>query len=212
MAISNDLRGYAGATISHVVAEAERDGALDVVAIDIPIGLPTTGPRTADVLARRLVGRRASSVFSTPIRAALEAATHREATALSVAATGKGISQQAYALRTKILQVDRWLPSARAAVLEVHPEVSFATLAGHPLSHAKSTWAGVAERRALLAAVGFDLPSDLGPAGAMAAVDDVLDAAAAAWTASRYAAGSAVAHPSPPEDFGDGGPGAAIWA
>ena len=88
------------------MAEVETDGSLDVVAIDIPIGLPPTGPRQADVLARGQVGRRASSVFVTPIRAALLATTHAEASALHRSATGKGLSQQAYALRAKILEVD----------------------------------------------------------------------------------------------------------
>jgi predicted RNase H-like nuclease len=87
--VSNDLRGYFGRTIGALVEAADADGALAVIAIDTPIGLPTNGPRQADVLARQLIGRRASSVFSTPVRAALVAATHAEATALSVGATGK---------------------------------------------------------------------------------------------------------------------------
>ena len=45
-----------------------------VIGIDIPIGLPDTGRRQADVLAYTLVGPRRSSVFMTPVRAALEAA------------------------------------------------------------------------------------------------------------------------------------------
>ncbi|WP_168202726.1 DUF429 domain-containing protein [Georgenia wutianyii] len=211
VALSSDLRGYVAATIAEVVAAAERDGPVAVVAIDIPIGLPTGGPREADRLARRLVGRRASSVFSTPVRAAVEAATHAEATAIAVAATGKGISQQAYALSGKILDVDQWVRTVPIPVLEVHPEVSFATAAGAPLTHPKSTWAGIEERRAILASLGIVVPSDLGPAGA-AGVDDVLDAAIASWTAHRYLTGDAVSYPAVPEDYGDGGPHAAIWA
>lgn len=209
--IASDLRGYFGRSIDGLVATAERDGRVDVVAIDIPIGLPVTGPRQADLLARQLVGARRSSVFTTPVRAALEAATHAEATALSVEATGKGISQQAYALRVKILEVDAWLSASDRTVVEVHSEVSFATIAGSPLSHPKSTWGGVEERRALLVAAGIALPADVGAAGAMAAVDDILDAAAASWTARRFAEGTAVSHPREPEDFGNGGPLGAIW-
>jgi predicted RNase H-like nuclease len=48
-------------------------------------------------------------------------------------------------------------------------------------------------------------------AGERAGVDDVLDAAAAFWTARRYAEGSAACHPETPEQFDDG-PAAAIWA
>jgi predicted RNase H-like nuclease len=209
--ISNDLRGYFGRDIHDLVAAAGRGGGLSVVAIDIPIGLPTAGPRQADGLARALVGRRASSVFSTPVRAALAAASHAEATAISVQATGKGLSQQAYALGRKILEIDEWARNAVQPVIEVHPEVCFATLAGRPLQHPKSTWAGSEERRSVLARAGFVVPSEIGTAGEMAGTDDILDAAAALWTALRYAKGEAVSHPATPERFGDGHE-AAIWA
>jgi predicted RNase H-like nuclease len=209
--ITNDLRGYFGATIDQLVAAVDIDGNVTVVGIDIPIGLPLAGPRQADVLARGLIGKRALSVFSTPIRDALAASTHAEATALSVRATGKGLSQQGYALGKKILEVDAWVWSVERAVIEVHPEVSFATMAGRPLAHPKSTWAGVEERRRILAAAGIEIPADLGVAGEMAAVDDVLDSAAASWTVTRYNQGTAVSHPATPERFGDG-PTAAIWA
>jgi predicted RNase H-like nuclease len=209
--ISSDLRGYFGASISRLVDAAERDGPLRVVAIDIPIGLPLTGPRQADILARRFIGRRSSSVFSTPIRDALLAATHAEASAINYRATGKGLSQQAYALGKKILDVDAWARTTRHTVIEVHPEVCFAVMAGAPLMHRKSTWAGAEERRQLLAGAGIQIPADIGPAGESAAVDDVLDAAAAAWTAKRYHEGTAVALPETPERLGDGPP-AAIWA
>jgi len=209
--ITSDLRGYFGANIGELVTAADRDGPLDVVAIDIPIGLPTTGARQADVLARRAVGKRASSVFTTPIRAALLAATHAEATELNVEATGKGLSQQAYALGKKILEVDAWTGTAEWTVIEVHPEVCFATMAGRSLRHPKSTWAGVEERRRMLRDAGIEVPAELGIAGEMAGVDDVLDAAAASWTARRYDEGRAVAHPAVPERFDDGA-SAAIWA
>ena len=209
--IAGDLRAYFAVTIGELVERAEVDGSLAVVGIDIPIGLPERGAREADVLARRVVGRRASSVFATPVRAALEAATHAEATALNVVATGKGVSQQAFALAKRILEVDAWAPGADCAVIEVHPEVCFATMAGRPLLHAKSTWAGGEERRRLLAGVGMSVVGDIGLAGEVAGVDDVLDAAAAAWSAGRYADGRARAYPNPPEMFPDGS-SAAIWA
>lgn len=209
--ITSDLRGYFGATVADLVEAAAVDGRLDVVAIDIPIGLPVAGPRQADVLARARVGRRASSVFATPVRTALSAATHAEGSALNREATGKGLSQQAYALAVKILEVDVWVRSTDRTVIEIHPEVCFAAMAGHPLIHPKSTWAGVEERRRVLRDSGIEIPAELGAAGEQAGVDDVLDAAAASWTASRYARGDAESFPATPEDFGEG-PTAAIWA
>ena len=207
---SSDSRGYFGTTIRELITAADADGELDVIAIDIPIGLPTAGPRQADLLARQLVGKRAASVFATPVRAALTAPTHAEASAINVAATGKGLSQQAYALRAKILEVDAWISSSDRRVIEAHPEVSFAAMAESPLEHAKSTWAGSEERRRILANAGIEVPGDLGRAGAMAGSDDVLDAAAVSWTARRYARHAAVCHPELPQSFGDGHT-AAIW-
>jgi predicted RNase H-like nuclease len=81
------------------------------IAIDMPIGL-VDGIRDADVAARRLLPGRASSVFSTPPRAVVDGwrdgsvATHAQATALAVAVTGKGLSQQAWRLVPKIAEVD----------------------------------------------------------------------------------------------------------
>jgi predicted RNase H-like nuclease len=94
--------------------------------------------------------------------------------------------------------------------VEAHPELSFAELAGAPLAVRKSTWAGAEMRRTLLARAGITLTGDLGLAGEQAGVDDVLDAAAAAWTAWRVSQGSARCLPDPPETFSDGLP-SAIW-
>ena len=64
-------------------------------------------------------------------------------------------------------------------------------------------------RRSLLASNGMELRDDLGPAG-VAGGDDVLDAAAAAWTANRVANGAAASLPSEPE-VGSDSHWAAIW-
>lgn len=197
-------------TIGDLAEQASAAGPLDVVAIDMPIGLPDASRRRADVLARQLAGPRWASVFMTPVRAALAEEEFAAATAMNVRLAGEGISRQAHGLRTKILQVDRWARHAPHRVVEIHPELSFAWLAGAPLSASKSTWAGVVRRRRLLAGAGIVLADDLGLAGEKAGVDDILDAAAAAWTALRVADGQARAVPDPPELFSDGVP-CAIW-
>ena len=51
---------------------------------------------------------------------------------------------------------------------------------------------------------GIALAEDLGLAAGKAGVDDVLDAAIAAWTALPVASGQARAVPDPPEMFSDG--------
>jgi predicted RNase H-like nuclease len=188
----------------------------DVVGIDIPIGLPDRSVRAADIMARREVGRLASSVFTTPIREAVEATEYADALGASRSAIGLGLSRQAFGLREKILQVDvlvrgGWPLDARVA--EVHPEVSFAEMAGEPLGISKHRWGGAQRRRALLAERGLDLEggdADVAALDRHAGVADVLDAAAVAWTAMRIATGRARCLPDPPEVFSDGWP-AAIW-
>lgn len=196
--------------VAALVADAEVGGRLAVIGIDIPIGLPDTGRRQADVLAHQRVGSRRSSVFMTPVRAALASDTHAAAVEVNRQRAGEGVSAQVYGLRAKILEVDQWARDAGCRVVEVHPEVSFATLAGSPLPDGKRTWAGAHHRRRMLAEAGIHLADDLGEAGRRAAIDDVLDAGAAAWTAARVATGTATPLPDPPAQHSDGWP-AAIW-
>jgi len=204
------VEAHFGVTIADLVAAAETARPVAVVGVDIPIGLPDTGRRAADELARVRAGVRRASVFMTPVRRALLAADHTEAVRLNRSAAGEGVSAQAYGLRTKILDVDAWVRDQARRVVEVHPELSFTAMAGGPLPSGKTTWAGIEQRRELLADAGISLVGDLGLPGRMARVDDILDAAAAAWSARRVAAGTAVCLPAEPEVFGDGLP-AAIW-
>jgi predicted RNase H-like nuclease len=205
------LNAFVAPTIGSLVDRALAQGALDTVAIDMPIGLPDAGPRRADLLARATIGRLASSVFTTPVRDALLAATHAEAVAINREMTGQGLSIQAYGLRTKLFEVDSWVRQAAVRVVEVHPEVSFAVLAGAPLTVRKSTWAGAERRRRLLHDAGIQLTGELGLAEYAVGVDDVLDAGAAAWSARRVHLGIATCLPDPPQTFHDGWP-SAIWA
>ena len=64
IALSQEALGaYAAAEVSDLVEHAGSDGPLSVIAIDIPIGLPDTGRRQADLLVRNAVGLRWASVF-----------------------------------------------------------------------------------------------------------------------------------------------------
>jgi predicted RNase H-like nuclease len=201
---------YVAEDIGRIVALGNADGPIDVIAIDIPIGLADDRPRQADLLARNAAGRRWASVFMTPVRPALLTENYAEASALNRRLTGTGISRQAYNLRDKILQVDDWLRRAPSLVVEAHPELSFGEMAGAPLADSKSTWPGAERRRRLLVDAGLDVSGDLGLSGHQVGVDDVLDAAAVAWTAARIARGAARCIPDPPEKFSDG-LSAAIW-
>ena len=178
--------------------------------VDIPIGLPSAGRRLADVEARTLVGPRRNSVFFTPVRAALLAQTHAEATRISHELTGQGISRQAYALGPKLLECERWRGEVDVPVWEVHPEVSFTLLLGQPPRSSKKTWDGMVQRREALAAAGIHLDR-LGPAGRQAAVDDVLDAAVVAWSVQRLLVGEGHSLPDPPELDPESQQPMAIW-
>ncbi len=167
-----------------------------IVGIDIPLGLPAVGPRACDVAARARLGPRRSSVFPAPVRSVLGAADHREAVARSVAASGRGLSIQAWNLVPKIADADRHL-SPDDLVVEVHPELSFATLAGAPLRTAKRHPAGREDRLALLTEPFPDVARRLATKPRGCAADDVLDAYAVLWTVRRIAAGTS-------EVLGDG--------
>jgi predicted RNase H-like nuclease len=186
------------ATFAAAIHRLDRAAAIGV---DIPIGLPMDNalPRPADGACRRFVGPRRGSVFPTPPRRALLAPTYAEARTIL-----PSLSAQSYALRRKILEVDEALSDH---VFEVHPEASFTAMAGAPMRHPKRTWNGLMERRALLAAAGIEIPGDL--PGCDAGADDVLDAAAVAWTAARKARGAARTLPDEPPF--DGGRAVAIW-
>jgi predicted RNase H-like nuclease len=164
-----------------------------VTGIDMPLGLLGAGLRDADLLARRALGRRGVTVFAIPPRAVWECESYAEANHLCRELTGKGLSVQTWGLRRKIAEADQFRRGAAAEpggvrLYEVHPELSFAALAGAPLPDTKHTPAGLAVRRDLLARAGITLP----PRVAGAAANDLLDAAAVAWSALRIAAGTAV--------------------
>jgi predicted RNase H-like nuclease len=193
-----------------VTATSNLAVSLGVVAIDMPVGLPDHEPRNTDVLARALlpVGRK-SSVFPTPSRAATRAAGYLEANAVNRSVLGKGLSRQAFHLIPKIVEVDEYVRQGPAVtVIEAHPEVSFTEMDPACVVASKRSEAGRAARRAALRGAGIQPPAYRPGQGY--AADDLLDACAVAWTAARYAAGTAYSLPDPPEVFSDGIP-AAIW-
>ena len=197
-------------TIAELVSMVRESLGILVVGIDIPIGLPDKTIRQADGLARKAVPGKSSSVFSTLTRAAYAADSRLAADAVNRDLVGQGVGAQAFALRDKVVEVDAWLRTRpTVTVLEVHPEVSFACMAGAPILASKKTEEGRTERLAALAAGGIPRPSVLEGQGY--AADDVIDACAVAWTAARHTLGLARPLPDPPERFSDG-IAAAIWA
>ena len=163
--------------------------------MDVPIGF---GPRGADPAARAFLSGAASTVFTTPPRELL-ASCH----SVPVWVSPHSRMHSGHASCTS--------PDSRSGdprFREVHPDVSFRAMNdGRPLGYRKRWAGGALERIRLFAGHGIDL-GDLG-AATCAPLDDVLDAAAAAWSAHRIATGEARALPDPPEMV-EGQP-VAIW-
>lgn len=163
----------------------------DVVAVDIPIGLPTgAARRRADVEAKAVLGAQRSSVFFVPPRVVLDAPTQAEATLLSRAAGSVGVSIQTFFILDKVAEVDELLRARRdAPVVEVHPEVSLRRFGGVPLPP-KRTLPGRTARLALLRTwlPSLALPA---PLPGRSRPDDCLDAVACAWSGTRWLTGEA---------------------
>ena len=184
-------------------------GDADVIAVDIPIGFLDTarrGGRACDIEARQLLGgKRASSVFSPPMRAALAAESYPAALRINRASSAEGIGlpQQCYAIIPKMREVDDLMtPALQDHVREVHPELCFRALnGGESLSAGKRTKEGQDTRYGLLWDQGCHVPDELltrWPKRIVAA-DDILDAHAACWTAERIMKARAVQIPPTPE-------------
>jgi len=202
-----DDDGFADAalgSLDHLIGWA---GPVDAIGIDIPIGNVPGGRRLADAEARRFIGGRGSSVFSAPPSEILAAATYAAANEALVELGSSRISQQAWALIPKMVEAAE-IAAADGRVVEVHPEVSFCALAGEHLPWSKKTWNGLLLRRRLLAEAGIAVP-DVLPAVGRVVADDVVDAAAAAWSARRVARGEALSLPDQPQR--PDGRDVAIW-
>ena len=186
---------FAGDALLPLASDFAELGDVEAIGIDVPIGF---GPdRAADKAARAFLRGAASTVFSTPARELLERPY----------GPGLPLSAQAHALGGRIIHVTE-LAFADPRIREVHPEVSFRAMnGGRPLRGRKRSAAGGLERIELLRREGIDLTE----VEAVAAVplDDVFDAAAVAWTATRVAKGEAQTLPEEPPVV-DGRP-MAIW-
>lgn len=187
--------------LADIAAALATDAA--AVAVDMPIGLPDSGRRECDLLAKALLGRAHSRVFLTPPRAVLDAADYADAGQVHRRLVdGRGLSVQTWNLVPRIREVDAVAGDPR--LVEVHPELSFAALAGQVLA-SKHTAAGRAQRLAVLRAWVPGLGDYIAlPAGLV--VVDALDALAAAWSATRWVAGVARSLPEHPPVDGRGRP------
>ncbi len=127
----------------------------DRVFIDIPIGLEDEKyTRECDALLRKELGSEyASSVFSPPIRPALNAPSYVEANMQSYEFTEKKLTLQAWNITPKIKTVDQFLtdqPELQEVVFESHPELIFRNLNGGMIFQKKNTKKGLRHRLSLV--------------------------------------------------------------
>jgi predicted RNase H-like nuclease len=167
---------------------------VEMVGIDMPIGLSDDGARACDVAARELLAGlgAAGSVFPAPVRAVLGVRDYAHARELSRAATGgrRAPSAQTYQLAGAIRALDDALGDPpREDVVEVHPELAFRELDAR-VRDPKVTARGLAQRLTALRAV-IDVDEALAGAPPRVPAVDALDACAAAWSARRVADGIA---------------------
>lgn len=204
-------------TLDQLATQLQAD---DIVAIDMPIGLPIGlphtdhYPRACDIAARQALGPRACCVFSAPCRGVLKHLDdYATACASHRGATGQGISCQAFNILPKIHELDQLLSRQPdlASFHEVHPEISFAHMnassgKASPLLTKKSSPEGEQARAKLIGHAFPKLPElttlhqQLGPKTKHGktrwALNDLHDAFAALWSAHRIISNTARSFPS----------------
>lgn len=212
LAVAFDSDGYDETQVFEEIGDLwyHYEETAERILVDVPIGLIEEGSdgRKCDTLARTVVGSRAASVFTPPVREATRKRRYPAAKRVHERKTGAGLSKQAFALSDSIAAVDdlvRNVPEARMAFRESHPEVCFRAMAGAPLDHSKKKAAGYAERMRTLAGFDADAPPVVQAVaeetdGADVAVDDVLDAVVLAYTAHPGPGSVRTLPPEPPTD------------
>lgn len=174
---------------------------LSLIIIDVPVGLLDAGERECDRAARKLIGKRRSSVFPAPIRAMLDAETYEEACQKRYKIEKKMCSVQLYSILPAIRDADNQLtPALQSRVREGHPEVSFTLLnGGSPMRHPKKNPAGCDERLTLLARHFPDVQERVASLSKIGAETDAIDAYALLWTARRLREGISKSLPETPQ-------------
>lgn len=170
-----------------------------IIMVDMPVGLSEAtedGGRSCERACRAFLRAKSSSVFSTPSRAALEATTREKAGAIvrRDLPHRTGVTLQLWNIRQKILELDAIIGANHRPVriLETHPEAIFATLnGGDAVLAKKKSLEGRRLRLSLLAGQGLDIEPLVGARPRGCAADDVIDACACLWAATRVSSGTA---------------------
>jgi len=176
--------------------ELYEDRSLDLIVIDIPIGLPGKGCRRADLEAKRFLKHRHVCVFPAPTRLILDCYSREEACERCIEVGDKRMNVFQWAIRPKVKDIDlvlRQHANVQERVREGHPEVTFALMNQNTPMLSKKKTAGLDDRIRLLRTHFPDLRTDVRH------LEDLLDAYALLWTARRIQLGSERRFPEQPD-------------
>jgi predicted RNase H-like nuclease len=179
-----------------------------IIAIDMPIGLPQRSGRAPEREVRAKLGERQSSVFAVPAEKAVYCAEYREACQINLLHSDppRKVSKQCFHLFPKMREIDALIaPPHQSRIFESHPELAFWVMNDEtPLRLPKKVKSrpylpGLDLRRELLRKnrVPVDGLShdyrrrDVGP-------DDLLDACACTFVAWRILNGRSIRFPADP--------------
>ena len=178
----------------------------DAFLIDMAIGLKSRGDQVRpDDAAKKELGKKASSIFPIPCRAAVYAEDEEAQKEANKTILGKSLSKQSIAIIPKIRELDEFLnshPKYKNRILESHPEVAFSKLNGSVVMSRKQNEPGISERKRILSK--FLDNKDLSDIWEQAKElhcnqDDLIDAACLAVTGAMYKHGLCEILPEEPE-------------
>jgi predicted RNase H-like nuclease len=127
----------------------------DIYIIDIPIGLVENKSQLRpDMIVKKELGKKGSSIFEVPCRQAVYAADKKTARELNVAILEKSLSEQTLGIAKAIKQVDEFFqdkPQWKNRLLESHPEFCFSKLNNNqPILEHKTSAEGQQKRLEIL--------------------------------------------------------------
>jgi predicted RNase H-like nuclease len=189
-------------TLNHL-KDFFNDEAHLIIGIDMPVVLSDFIPREADQLARKLLSKKASSVFTAPTPEMLEQPNYERASYVSKRLFGKSMSLQSWYLFPKIKDVQTIIHDAHINLYEIHPELSFRAMNHEEvILESKKSKEGFEIRNALLRrhfeSLDFESIRNLYPRKDVMD-NDILDAMAVLWSTKRIQANEASFLPKIPE-------------
>ncbi len=171
------------------LVESFEDNSSLTIGIDMPVVLDDSIPREADRMARTLLGKKASSIFTAPTSQMLYQPTYELACQFSKKNFGKSISIQSWHLFPKIKDVQTVIHHEQLDMYEIHPELSFRAMNNNEVvMESKKTSNGFLMRRRLIEKhfLTFDFETiRTEHLKKNVADDDILDALAVLWSTQR---------------------------